>query len=91
VRLDLFLKKTHLVRQRTAAKAICDAGAALVNGSVAKASQEVRPGDRVQLRLAHRDVEVRVLEIPHGNVSKNAARNCIETLRDAARDPHEPI
>jgi len=86
VRLDLFLKKTHLVRQRHLAKVLCDGGAVHVNDRRAKPSQEVRPGDRIYLRLPRRDLEVRVLELPHGNVSRRIASELVEILQDTPAD-----
>ena len=86
MRLDLFLKKTCVLSQRSLAKEACDSGAVRVNGRVAKAGQEVRSGDLVRLQFAHRDLEVRVLEVPHGNVAKRDAGRYVETLRDEPRD-----
>lgn len=86
MRLDLFLKKTCIVRQRSLAKTICDAGAVHMNGHPAKASQAVQAGDRVRLHLAHRDLEFRVLDLPHGNVAKRDAPRFVEILSDTPRD-----
>lgn len=86
MRLDLFLKKTCVLPQRSLAKEACDAGAVRVNGRAAKAGQEVRTGDVVRLQLAHRDLEVRVLDVPHGNVAKRDAGRYVETLRDERLD-----
>lgn len=86
MRLDLFLKKTHLVRQRHLAKALCDGGAVHINERRAKPSQEVRPGDRIRMRLPRRDLEVRVLDLPRGNVSRRTASELFEILQDAPAD-----
>lgn len=86
MRLDLFLKKTRLVRQRQLAKALCDGGAVHVNEKRAKPSQTVRPGDRIRLQLARRDLEVRVLALPQGNIPRHAAPDMVEILRDTPAD-----
>jgi ribosomal 50S subunit-recycling heat shock protein len=91
LRLDLFLKKTCIVRQRSLAKEICDAGAAHVNGHPAKAAHELRPGDVVRLLLGRRDLELRVLELPRGNAAKRDAGRWFEILRDAPRDPLDRV
>jgi ribosomal 50S subunit-recycling heat shock protein len=83
VRLDLFLKKTRLVRQREVAKSICDAGAAFVNGRAAKAAHSVQPGDRIELRMDRRTLVVRVVEVPHGNVARGDSGRYVEILSDA--------
>ena len=86
MRLDLFLKKTCVVPQRSLAKEICDAGAVHVNGRAAKAGHEVREGDVLALRLPERHLELRVLEVPYGNVERRDAGRYVETLRDVRTD-----
>lgn len=93
MRIDLFLKKTRIFKTRSAAKAACDAGFVTVNGRTAKAAAELRAGDLVHLRMPRRDAELRVLEIPGGNVAKNAASHYLQILRDdrlAGWDAVEP-
>jgi len=86
MRLDLFLKKTRLLRQRALAKELCDAGAVSINGRRAKPSQEVRPNDRIALSLPQRRLEVRVCAVPHGNVARGAAKEYVEILHDQPTD-----
>ncbi len=85
MRLDLFLKKTCILSQRSAARQACDAGAVHVNGQPAKASHGVRVGDLIVLQLARREMEMRVLEIPAGNVAKRDAARFVQLLRDQPR------
>lgn len=87
MRLDLFLKKICLVRQRSAAKEICEAGAVQVNGHLAKPAQDVDAGDVVRVRFAHRELELRVVALPHGNIAKREVFRYVEVLRDDAIDP----
>ena len=87
MRLDLYLKKTGVVRQRSLAKEICDAGAVHVNGHPAKPAQMLRPGDRIDLRFAHRLLALRVLEIPHGNLAKRDVPRYVEVVSDTEVDP----
>jgi ribosomal 50S subunit-recycling heat shock protein len=72
------------VRQRGAAKALADAGRAHVNGAAAKASHEVRAGDRLRLDLANGALEVRVLEVPEGNVARRDKARYVEILSEPA-------
>lgn len=81
MRLDLFLKKTHLVPQRALAKELCDAGVVQVNARPAKPSQMVHPGDTIRVQLPRRDIEVRVLALPGGNVARRDVAAYIEVLR----------
>lgn len=89
MRLDLYLKKACLVRQRSVAKALCDAGAVRLNDFMAKASQTVSPGDRIRLLMGGRELELRVLELPHGNIAKRDAARTYDLLRETAVDPLE--
>jgi ribosomal 50S subunit-recycling heat shock protein len=86
MRLDLFLKVSRLVKQRSVAKWVCDAGRVEVLGRKVKAGTEVRPGDEITLNLRDRVLTVRVLDVPAGNVSKERARTLYEIVeeRDAS-------
>jgi ribosomal 50S subunit-recycling heat shock protein len=86
MRLDLFLKKTALVRQRGLAKDLCAAGAVSVDGRPAKPSHVVHEGERIVVDLRARSLEVRVLAIPRGNVARRDAVRYIEVLRDQRID-----
>lgn len=86
MRLDLFLKKTALVRQRGLAKELCTAGAVSVDGRPAKASHEVRAGQRIVLEMPARHLEVQVLEVPRGNVARRDAGRYVEVLDDSRTD-----
>jgi ribosome-associated heat shock protein Hsp15 len=81
-RLDVVLNRLCLTRSRSEAKNACEAGAVLVDGRAAKASQTVGPGDRVTLRFTHRLLEVRIRELPAKSVSKKTARELYDVLRD---------
>ena len=48
MRLDKYLKVSRLIKRRTVANEACDAGRVTVNGKVAKASQDVKVGDKIK-------------------------------------------
>ena len=64
MRLDLFLKKSGLIKRRTVAQELCDTGRVLVNGRVARPAKEVKPGDGIVLVFSTRSVQLEVLAIP---------------------------
>jgi len=64
VRLDLFLKTTRLVKRRTVAQEMCDAGRVLVNGIPAKPAKEVKPGDVLRLSYLSRIIDIEILSVP---------------------------
>ena len=70
MRIDLFLKLTRVIKQREAAKQSCQRGLVCIGGHPVKPSHEVRVGDRITIDLLDRRLEIEVLEIPSGNVSK---------------------
>lgn len=63
MRLDKFLKVSRLIKRRTVANEACDGGRVLVNGTVAKASVKVKPGDIIEILFGTRTVKVEVLAI----------------------------
>ncbi len=86
MRLDHFLKTSRLIKQRSAAKAACDAGRVELVGRKAKAGVEISVGDEIVLNLRDRMLVIRVLDIPTGNVSKERARTLYEVLEDTGTD-----
>ena len=63
MRLDKFLKVSRLIKRRTVANEACDAGRVLVNGTVAKASTKVKPGDIIEIQFGTKTVKAEVLDI----------------------------
>ena len=66
MRLDLVLKHTRIIKRRTIAKEICDAGKVSVNGKVAKPSQEIKEGDVLELKLGAKIINVKITYITQG-------------------------
>ncbi len=87
MRLDLFLKTSRLVKRRTVAQELCDAGRVLVNDQAAKPAKEIRPGDRIALSYPSRTIELEVLAVPlsHRNVKQPP-----EELYRVTADPGAP-
>ena len=56
MRLDKYLKVSRLIKRRTVANEVADAGRILINGKVAKASQAVNAGDIICLLYTSRCV-----------------------------------
>ena len=79
MRLDKYLKVSRLIKRRTLANDVADAGRVIVNGKPAKASYAVKIGDVIEITFGNRPVKVRVLCIdePKG---KDVARELFEIL-----------
>ncbi len=79
MRLDKYLKVSRLIKRRTVANDVADAGRILVNGKVAKASLAVKPGDEIEIEFGNRPVRVRVLSDVEPR-SKDVAREMYEII-----------
>ena len=60
MRLDLVLKQSRLIKRRTIAKELCDAGGISINGKVSKPSSEVNDGDILTLKLGDRVLHAKI-------------------------------
>ncbi len=54
MRLDKFLKVSRIIKRRTVANEACDSDRVVVNGRVAKASYDVKPGDKVEITFGEK-------------------------------------
>ena len=79
MRLDKLLKVSRLIKRRTVAKEVCDAGRIEVNGRPAKASTEVKPGDTIVIGYGHRQLKVEVVALAD-NVRADQARELYREL-----------
>ncbi len=86
MRLDLYLKRCCLTRRRSEAKRACENGIVMLDGRRAKPGQAVVPGRRVSISFLDRYLELEVLKLPAGNVSRTEARTYYEVLRDEVRE-----
>lgn len=72
MRLDKYLKVSRLIKRRTVANEACDNERVTVNGRTARASYEVKVGDRIALRFGERTLQVEVVSVAE-NVGKSDA------------------
>ena len=72
MRLDKYLKVSRIIKRRTVANDACDAARVSVNGRPAKASYDVKVGDRIEIQFGQRTVAVEVLQVAD-NVRKDDA------------------
>jgi ribosome-associated heat shock protein Hsp15 len=81
VRIDRFLFFIRLVKSRTLAQHVIEAGHVRIDGKrVEKASEEVRPGSLVALPLHDRVRILRVLSLPARRGPAPEAQACYEEL-----------
>lgn len=73
MRLDKYLKVSRLIKRRTVANEACDAGRVMINGKVAKASQNVKERDIIEIGFGTKTVKVEVLNVQE-TVKKEEAK-----------------
>ncbi len=75
MRLDKYLKVSRLIKRRAVANEACDTGRVEVNGKIARASYEVREGDKIAIHFGERTLTVEVV-----SVRENAGKDEAATL-----------
>ena len=79
MRLDKYLKVSRVIKRRTLANEVADAGRVLVNGKPAKASYPVKIGDIIEVTFGNRPVKIRVLSDVEQK-GKDVAREMFEVI-----------
>ena len=73
MRLDKSLKVSRLIKRRTVANEACDNARISVNGRPAKASYDVKVGDKIEISMGSRTVAVEVLQVAEAVKKDDAA------------------
>ena len=81
MRLDKYLKVSRLIKRRTVANEICNAGRVQVNGRPAKPGTEIKPGDVLEIGFGTGATRVRILAVRE-TVRKDEAETLYEILSD---------
>ena len=81
MRIDKFLKVSRLIKRRTVANEVADAGRIIVNGREVKASYQVKIGDEIQIMFGTKPVKVKVLSVEN-TVSKDGAREMYTVIEE---------
>ena len=86
MRLDKYLKVSRVIKRRTLANEVADAGRVLVNGKPAKASYTVKLGDIIEVTFGNRPVKIRVLSDVEQK-GKDVAREMFEIIEEYCPPP----
>ncbi len=90
MRLDKYLQVTGLIKRRALANEACKLGLITVNGAVAKPTREIASDDVIEIKLARREMTVKVLQLIQGSSLKKTVRHeYFAVLRDVERRPEE--
>ncbi|MBQ2971415.1 MAG: RNA-binding S4 domain-containing protein [Ruminococcus sp.] len=63
MRIDKYLKVSRIIKRRTVANEVCDAGKVMVNGKVVRASYDVKVDDVIEIDFGTRAIKVRVVSV----------------------------
>ena len=86
MRLDKFLKVSRLIKRRTEAKKACLAKCIRINDRIAKAGDEVKTTDEIEINLTNKILRVKVLEVPLKNILAKQAVFLYEVLREIKKE-----
>lgn len=73
------MKSSRLIKRRTVAKEVSEAGRVSINGRVAKPGSDVKIGDVLTVKYGQKTVEARVLQLLD-NPRKDAAAEMYEFI-----------
>ncbi len=79
MRLDKYLKVSRIIKRRTIATDVCNAGRVTVNEKVAKASTKVAVGDVIEITMGQSPTKVQIKEIKD-TTKKEDADKMYETI-----------
>lgn len=79
MRLDKYLKVSRIIKRRTVANEACSAGRVTVNGKAAKASQDVKVGDILEVGFGNKQVKAEILSVQE-TVKKEEAKEMFKYL-----------
>lgn len=81
MRIDKFLKVSRLIKRRTVANEVADAGRICVNGREVKASYQVKIGDEIEIMFGTKPVKVKVLNVENTS-TKDGARELYTVIEE---------
>ena len=63
MRIDKYLKVSRIIKRRTVANEVCDAGKVSVNSKIVRASYDVKVGDVIEIDFGARNIKVQVVSV----------------------------
>ncbi len=82
MRIDKFLKISRIIKRRTEAKSACENNCVKINNRIAKAGDNIKIFDKIEIQFKHKILEIEVLKIPEGNVPVSSATQLFQVNRD---------
>ena len=82
MRIDKYLKISRVIKRRTEAKCACEHNCVKINDKLAKAGNNIKIFDKIEIRFRHKILEIEVLKIPEGNVSVSSASQFYRIIKE---------
>ncbi len=86
MRLDKFLKISRIIKRRTEAKKACLAKCIKVNDRIAKAGDEIKICDKIEINFATKILQVKVIEVPLKNIPAEKASSLYEVIKEIKKE-----
>lgn len=86
MRLDKYLKVSRLIKRRTVAKEVCDAGRVMLNGRPAKAGSDIAPGDILQISFGNKSLEAEVVAVAEA-IKASEASTMYRIIKEVKMNP----
>lgn len=82
MRLDKYLKVSRIIKRRTLAKEVADAGRIMINNKIAKASAEVAINDIIEIKYGNKKFIVKVTKLVD-STKKDDAKTMFEIIEES--------
>ena len=89
MRLDKFLKVSRLIKRRTEAKKACLAKCVRINDRIAKAGDEIKIGNEIEINFANKILQAKVLDVPLKNIQAKQAVSLYEVLKEIKKEEED--
>ncbi|MBA7475381.1 hypothetical protein ES707_10750 [subsurface metagenome] len=86
MRLDKFLKVSRLIKRRTEAKKACLAKCVRIDNRIAKAGDEIKIGDEIEINFANKILQVKILDAPLKNIPAEKASSLYEVIKEIKKE-----
>ena len=73
MRIDKFLKVSHILKRRTVSKSACEGDRVFVNGKAVKPSYNLKIGDLVSVKFGNGELNFKVLALKEHVKKENAS------------------
>jgi ribosomal 50S subunit-recycling heat shock protein len=88
LRLDVFLKRVGLIKQRSRAKEICDSGSVSLDGQKCKAGSKIKVGRLLRVELKRELLEIEVIGLPSRSYKRKDGEIFYRLMEHEYKDPY---